>query len=62
MSTLRPQYLKPGDTIAVISIASSPSQAQMAANWKEQFESWGLKVKVGEHIADKIRADSSQYQ
>lgn len=57
MSTLRPQYLKPGDTIAVISIASSPSQAQMAANWKEQFESWGLKVKVGEHIADKIHYD-----
>lgn len=54
---MRPQFLKEGDTIAVIAIASSPSAAQMAANWKAQFESWGLKVKVGEHITDRIHYD-----
>lgn len=54
---MRPEFLKQGDTIAVIAIASSPSQAQMAANWKAQLESWGLKVKVGEHITDRILYD-----
>ena len=44
---MRPDFLKQGDTVAVIAIASAPSEAQLAANWKEQLESWGLKVKTG---------------
>ena len=29
---MRPEFLKPGDTIGVMAIASAPSQAQLAAN------------------------------
>ena len=47
---MRPEFLKPGDTIGVMAIASAPSQAQLAANWKEQLESWGLKVKIGKNV------------
>ena len=43
---MRPQFLKEGDTVAVMAIASAPSDAQLAANWKQQLESWGLKVKI----------------
>ena len=35
---MRPEFLKEGDTIAVIAIASAPSDAQLAMNWKEQLE------------------------
>ena len=53
----RPDFLKEGDTVAVIAIASAPSDAQLAANWKEQLESWGLKVKIGENITAKYPGD-----
>ena len=55
---MRPQFLKEGDTVAVIAIASAPSQEQLAANWKEQLESWGLKVKVGKNITATSRGRS----
>ena len=54
---MRPQFLKEGDTIAVIAIASAPSDAQLAMNWKEQLESWGLKVKIGKNITAKYPGD-----
>lgn len=54
---MRPQFLKEGDTVAVIAIASAPSQAQLAANWKEQLESWGLKVKTGKNITATYPGD-----
>ena len=54
---MRPQFLKEGDTVAVIAIASAPSQEQLAANWKEQLESWGLKVKVGKNITATYPGD-----
>ena len=53
----RPDFLKKGDTVAVIAIASAPSDAQLASNWKEQLESWGLKVKIGENITAKFPGD-----
>ena len=54
---MRPQFLKEGDTIAVIAIASAPSDAQLAGNWKEQLESWGLKVKIGKNLQAKYPGD-----
>ena len=54
---MRPEFLKPGDTIGVMAIASAPSQAQLAANWKEQLESWGLKVKIAKHITATYPGD-----
>ena len=54
---MRPEFLKAGDTVAVIAIASAPSDAQLAANWKEQLESWGLKVKIGANITAKYPGD-----
>ncbi|MBR5856841.1 MAG: LD-carboxypeptidase [Bacteroidales bacterium] len=54
---MRPEFLKPGDTVAVMAIASAPSDAQLAANWKEQMESWGLKVKIGSNITAKYPGD-----
>lgn len=54
---MRPQFLKEGDTVAVIAIASAPSQAQLAANWKAQLESWGLKVKIGKNITATYPGD-----
>ena len=50
---MRPQFLKEGDTVAVIAIASAPSDAQLAMNWKQQMESWGLKVKIGKKKTSK---------
>ncbi|MBR5184314.1 MAG: LD-carboxypeptidase, partial [Bacteroidales bacterium] len=54
---MRPEFLKEGDTIAVIAIASAPSDAQLAGNWKEQLESWGLKVKIGKNLEAKYPGD-----
>ena len=54
---MRPEFLKPGDTVAVMAIASAPSEAQLAANWKEQLESWGLKVKIGANITATYPGD-----
>ena len=54
---MRPQFLKEGDTVAVMAIASAPSDAQLAANWKQQLESWGLKVKIGKNIEAKFPGD-----
>ncbi|MBQ8646187.1 MAG: LD-carboxypeptidase [Bacteroidales bacterium] len=54
---MRPQFLKEGDTVAVIAIASAPSQGQLAANWKAQLESWGLKVKLGKNLTATFPGD-----
>ncbi|MBR4088543.1 MAG: LD-carboxypeptidase, partial [Bacteroidales bacterium] len=54
---MRPQFLKKGDTVAVIAIASAPSQGQLAANWKAQLESWGLKVKLGMNLTATYPGD-----
>lgn len=57
MKNIRPDFLKIGDTVGVIAIASAPTQQQLSANWKEQLGSWGLKVKIGKHIEDKAPGD-----
>ncbi len=54
---MRPQFLKKGDTVGVIAIASAAKDEQLAAGWKEELESWGLKVKIGEHLAAKTPGD-----
>lgn len=54
---MRPQFLKKGDTIAVISIASAPTDNQLAYNWAKVFEGWGLNVKIGNHLRDKAPGD-----
>ncbi len=49
----RPAYLKPGDTVAVMAMASSLSeQSRQTMYWKEMLESWGLRVKPGKHLYD----------
>ena len=50
---LRPEYLKPGDTVAVVALASALSEAsRKTMYWKEMLESWGLRVKLGKHLYD----------
>lgn len=50
---LQPEYLKPGDTVAVVALASSLSPASRETlYWKEMLESWGLRVKLGKHLYD----------
>lgn len=50
---IRPEFLKEGDTIALVAMASSPSSGR-EKEWLQVFESWGLKVKQGEHLFDYI--------
>jgi len=45
-----PPYLKPGDTIAIVSPAKSIS-AQAISNAKQIIEGFGFKVKIGKHAA-----------
>ena len=49
---IRPEYLKPGDTIGVVAFASEVSQQQKLSRWREIFESWGLNVKESDHLFD----------
>ena len=50
---IRPEYLKPGDTVAVVAMASSLSEkSRQTLYWKEMLESWGLRVKLGKHLYD----------
>jgi len=50
---LQPAYLKPGDTVAVVALASSLSEAsRQTMYWKDMLESWGLRVKLGKHLYD----------
>jgi len=50
---LQPAYLKPGDTVAVVALASSLSEAsRKTMYWKDMLESWGLRVKLGKHLYD----------
>lgn len=51
---IRPEFLKEGDTIAVVSMASSPSKSGRESEWLQVFESWGLKVKQGKHLFDYL--------
>ena len=50
---LQPAYLHRGDTVAVVALASSLSEAsRQTMYWKEMLESWGLHVKLGKHLYD----------
>ena len=50
---LRPEYLKKGDTVTVVALASALSEAsRKTMYWKEMLESWGLRVKLGKHLYD----------
>ena len=55
---LRPSYLKPGDTVAVVALASALSEAsRQTMYWKDLLESWGLHVKLGKHLYDSAPGD-----
>ena len=55
---LRPAYLKPGDTVAVVALASALSEeSRQTLYWKEMLESWGLHVKPGRHLYDRAPGD-----
>ena len=50
---IRPEFLKEGDTVAVVAMASSLSEkSRQTLYWKEMLESWGLHVKLGKHLYD----------
>ena len=52
---IRPAYLKPGDTVAVVAMASALSESsRQTFYWKAMLESWGLRVKTGRHLYDSI--------
>ncbi len=55
---IRPDFLKKGDTVAVVAMASALSpQSRQTLYWKEMFESWGLQVKIGKHLYDSAPGD-----
>ena len=55
---LQPAYLQPGDTVAVVALASALSEAsRQTIYWKEMLESWGLRVKLGKHLYDRAPGD-----
>ena len=55
---LRPEFLKKGDTVALLAMASCPKpEALKAQYWRDVLEGWGLKIKMGRHIADVLPGD-----
>ena len=55
---IRPEFLKKGDTVAVVAMASAlSSQSRQTLYWKEMFESWGLHVKIGKPLYDSAPGD-----
>ena len=56
---IRPEYLKKGDTVAVVAMASSLSEkSRQTLYWKEMLESWGLHVKLGKHLYDSAPGEN----
>ena len=52
---IRPDYLKKGDTVAVVALASALSEESChTLYWKDMLESWGLRVKIGKHLYDSV--------
>ena len=50
---IRPEFLREGDTVAVVAMASSLSEkSRQTLYWKQMLESWGLRVKLGRHLYD----------
>lgn len=49
MDFVSPPYLKPGDCVAIVAPARKISAAELNSAI-QQLESWGLKVKLGDHI------------
>ncbi|HKM12758.1 MAG TPA: LD-carboxypeptidase [Bacteroidales bacterium] len=58
---IRPSYLKPGDTIGLVAMASAISESQLTPEYEEKwssiFNSWGLKVKKGKHLYHSLPGD-----
>lgn len=56
---IRPAFLKKGDTVAVLAPASSVSNEYQApeARWRKVIESWGLKIKTGDHLFDTLQGE-----
>lgn len=51
---IRPDFLKQGDTVAIVAMASSLTEKQRQMEWRPLFESWGLKIKTGRHLYDAL--------
>lgn len=52
---LRPPYLKKGDTVYVMAVASSlTEESRKSRRWIDLYESWGLKIKTGRHLLDTL--------
>lgn len=49
---LRPPYLRPGDTVGIISPAGRIPRDADTARVRERFAAWGLHVKFGVHSCD----------
>ncbi|MBQ0024454.1 MAG: LD-carboxypeptidase [Bacteroidales bacterium] len=54
---IRPAFLKKGDTVAVVSMASNPPESAREESWLRDIEAWGVKVRKGKHIYDSIPGD-----
>lgn len=51
---IRPEFLKKGDTVAVVAFASNLPESAKEEKWLAEIESWGVKVKKGAHLYDHI--------
>jgi len=49
LKSIRPAFLKPGDTIGIIAPARKISEQELLPSIKT-LQTWGLKVKLGKHI------------
>lgn len=50
---LRPRYLKPGDTVAIVAPAGRIPPKSDTAKIRQRFEAWGLRVRFGKHCAGR---------
>lgn len=55
---LRPAFLKKGDTVAILAMASTPNPDSFKCQyWRDVLTSWGLKIKYGKHVNDSLPGD-----
>ena len=50
---VRPPYLRPGDTVGIVTPARKLSEKADTAKVRERFASWGLNVKFAPHFFDR---------
>lgn len=53
MEIIKPQHLRPGDSVGIVAPSNAVDIADMRRSI-EIIEHWGLKVKIGEHVEKRV--------